>query len=323
MPTPSYDTIKDFIIPEVFMPYLQQKTVDHCAFLRSGIATSDSGIEITKGGRTVNLPFNKILDGEDEVVSTSEGVTINELSTFADIAAVHGRAVGYKWNNFAAVMANNDPESVIANQLGENWAVNLEAVLTSSLEGVFASESMKDSVLDRSKTVLKEADLIDAMFLLGDNFQKIGAIAMHSMVLAEMRKNDYLDKNQVLSDKTLDMPRYMGKEIIIDDLLVPNKDGVYPVYFFGKGSVAFNENPKYCTVKTDEDIETDYVEIVSRRLFTMHVRGVRWIGNAKGETPTNAELKVGTNWELVDNRKNVAVTKLLCRVSPKDTSAAA
>ena len=43
-------------------------------------------------------------------------------------------------------------------------------------------------------------------------------------------------------------------------------------------------------------------------------RGIKWIGTPAGVTPTNAELADGSNWQLAEDRKNVAITKLIARV---------
>ena len=61
--------IADVCVPEIFTPYLIQKTVEKSAFLNSGIASGDPTVVITKGGRTVNIPFWKNLAGTSEVLS--------------------------------------------------------------------------------------------------------------------------------------------------------------------------------------------------------------------------------------------------------------
>lgn len=106
----------------------------------------------------------------------------------------------------------------------------------------------------------------------------------------------------------------MGKRIIVDDALAPN-EGVYEVYFFANGAIAYNENPEFSTLKTDEDILADESVIASRRVFTMHPRGVKWVGTAAGATPTNAELATSSNWALVDDRKNVGLSLLKVKVA--------
>lgn len=308
----AYTKVSDVIEPQIFVPYLIQKTTEKNAFLNSGIATRDSNIVIDRGGRTVNLPFWKDLAGNVEILSDSSALSVNKVDAFADIAAIHARGVAYGFNNLAGLIAGDDPMRVIADKLSGRWSKELEQVLLKSLDGIFGVAGLADSILDESTSVLTSAIMTKGMFLLGDNFEKITGIAMHSAVLAKLQELNLVD-SVVPSGATLPIRTYGGRRIIVDDALVPTA-GVYPVYFFGEGAFAFNENAEASTVKSDEDILEDTVVIASRRVFTMHPRGVKWVGNAAGLTPSDAELATAANWALVEDRKNVAISKLLVKV---------
>lgn len=305
--------IADVCVPEIFTPYLIQKTVEKSAFLNSGIASGDPTVVITKGGRTVNIPFWKNLAGTSEVLSDSTGLTVNNITHAVDIAAIHARGVAYGVNELATLFSGDDPMAAIANKLADNWAVEIEKVLLATLEGVFGVAAMADSINDQSTNTLTADIMTDSMFLLGDNFSQITAIAMHSMVLAKLKKLDLVEDFQP-SDLSLGYSTYMGKRIIVDDALAP-VDGVYNVYFFAAGAIAYNENAEFSTLKSDEDILADESVIASRRVFTMHPRGVKWVGTAAGATPSNTELKTASNWALVEDRKNVGLSLLKVKVA--------
>ena len=305
--------ISDVIVPEIFTPYLIQKTVEKSAFLNSGIASSDPNVVITKGGRTVNIPFWKNLTGTTEVLSDSASLTVNNITSAVDIAAIHARGVAYGVNSLAELFSGDDPMAAIGNKLADNWAVELEKVLINTLTGVFGVAAMAKSINDQSTNVLTADIMTDSMFLLGDNFSQIRAIAMHSMVLAKLKKLDLVEDFQP-SDLSPSYSTYMGKRIIVDDALAP-VEGVYNVYFFADGAIAYNENAEFSTLKTDEDILADESVIASRRVFTMHPRGVKWVGTAAGATPSNTELATASNWALVDDRKNVGLSLLKVKVS--------
>ena len=305
----AYTKVADVIEPSVFVPYMIQKTTDTNAFLASGIATPDPNIVLDRGGRTVNLPFWKDLSGTNEVLSDSSALTVNKVDAFADIAAIHARGVAYGFNNLAGLIAGDDPMRVIADKLAGRWSKDIEKVLISTLSGIFGVPALSGSVLDKSTEVLDSSIMTDAMFLLGDNFEKITAVAMHSMVLAKLQKLELIETIKP-SEASIPIHLYAGRRVIVDDALIPT-DGVYPVYFFGEGAFAFNENPEASSIKTDEDILEDTVVVASRRVFTMHPRGVKWVGTASGLTPTDTELATATNWSLVEDRKNVAISKLL------------
>lgn len=307
-------SISDVIIPEVFTPYMIQKSVEKNAFIQSGICVSDPAIIIGQGGKTVTVPHWENLSGAAEVLSDSAELTVNAVTTFEDVAAVHARGVAYGFNGLATLLAGDDPAGVIATKLANKWNSEIEDMLTSTLNGIFGTAGLADSVKDSSTSVLTSDIMTDAMFLLGDNFQDITAIAMHSAVLAKLTKLDLLDKNVMPSTVSIPMPSFMGKRIIVDDKLTPT-EGVYPVYFFGAGAFVFNENVSFATIKTDEDILADNTYIASRRSFILHPRGVAWTGSAVGATPSNKELATAGNWTLKDDRKNVPIAKLLCKVA--------
>lgn len=315
----------------------------------------------------------------------------------------------------------------IAEKLGGKWASNLQKVLIKSLEGVFAAESMATQVKDISAEAgnlgIVSADaLIDAIYLLGDNYDQLSGLAMHSAVMQKLAKLNLIDYLPDSEGKP-GLPTYMGKTVIVDDgiapstiVLTPGKKEVqtitpnetdaaagtvtitapgedektvpttaesdvssviaaivaayaastvwtvtaaastvvftakangekeaitidpgdsgftfnvaettegtadvtakaYPIYLFGAGAIAYNERQDAISLETDRDIILGQDILTSRRVFTMHPRGIKWKGNAAGETPTNAELANGANWELVEDAKNVFITKLVARVA--------
>lgn len=308
-----YTKVADVIEPSVFVPYMIQQTTEKNAFLASGIATPDENIVLDRGGRTVNLPFWKDLSGEAELLSDSAALSVNKIDAFGDVAAIHARGVAYGFNNIAKFLSGDDPMKVIADKLSLRWAHDFETVMTKTLAGVFGVAGMADSILDQSEAVLDSNIMTDAMFLLGDNFEKITAIAMHSKVLAKLQNLELVETVKP-SESTVPIHTYAGRRIIVDDRLAPTA-GVYPVYFFGSGAFAFNENAEASTVKSDEDILEDTVVVASRRIFTMHPRGVKWVGTAAGLTPSDTELATAANWSLVEDRKNVALALLKVKVA--------
>lgn len=306
--------ISDVIVPEIFNPYLKQKTTVKNALLSSGIATSDPSVAITRGGKTVNIPFWKQLSGGIEVLSDTTALTLNKIDADSDIAAVHARGVAYGVNGLAEIFSGDDPAGAIAEFLATAWDTEMNAVIVNTLTGIMGVAGMAASINDQSANVLTAGMMIDTMFKLGDNFDKIKAVAMHSLVVATLKQLDLVEFIPP-SEISAGYLTYMDKRVIVDDALVPSAEGVYPIYFFGEGAFAYNENTNLMTTKTDEDILADDTVIASRRYFTMHPRGVKWIGTPAGTTPSNAELATAANWQLVDDRKNVAITMLKAKLA--------
>lgn len=344
-----------------------------------------------------------------------------------DIAAVHARGEGYATSDLARIFSGDDPMGAIADKLGDKWASNMQKLLIKTLDGVFAAASMATQVKDISAVagklgIVSAEALIEAIYLLGDNYDQLSGLAMHSAVMQKLAKLNLIDYLPD-SEGRPGLPVYMGKTVIVDDGIAPstivltpgtkevqtitptvsvaaagtvkitapdedaktvtttdtstvasviadivaayagstvwgvaagestvvftakaggNKEAItvdagtsaisfnvaettpgtadvtakaYPIYLFGAGAIAYNERQDAISLETDRDIILGQDILTSRRVFTMHPRGIKWKGNAAGVTPTNTELATGANWELVEDAKNVLITKLVARVA--------
>ena len=279
-----------------------------------------------KGGKGIELPFWKRTNARSEVLSEDDPMSTHKIVAGGDYACVHARGIGYSSNDLAGLFAGSDPMSAIASMVADDWNGSFQDVLLSSLKGVFASDGMSAHVKDISTTVgdggiLSNDALIDAIYMLGDNFKSLTGIAMHSAVMAKLAKLKLLDIPRDPSATAPEFDTYMKRRIIVDDAIAPTTitvDGAskkaYPIYLFGQGAVAFNENTSLLEAEPDRDSKQGDDYLFTRRVFTMHPRGIKWKGEPAGATATNAELEVGTNWELVEDAKNVAIAKLVVRV---------
>lgn len=306
--------ISDLIVPELFNEYLIQETVKKNAFLSSGIASSDDSVKFDRGGKTVNIPFFERLTNGVEVLKDSTAMTVHKITANKDIAAIHARGVTYGASGLAKLFTGADPIKAITSQLSDVWSEEMTAVIINTLKGIFGVTEMADSLSDQSAKVLDAHMMSDSMYLLGDNYHKITGLACHSRVLAKLKDLDLID-TVLPSEQGPGYSTYMEKRIVVDDS-IEAEGGAYPIYFFGNGALAYNENSNLVTFETERNKFADIDYIISRRAFTMHPRGVKWQGTpADGETPSNTELATAANWALVENRKNVKIAKLLAKVS--------
>lgn len=279
-----------------------------------------------KGGKGIELPFWKRTNARSEVLSETDPMTTHKVIAGGDYACVHARGIGYSSNDLSGLFAGSDPMNAMATMVTDDWAGSFQDVLLSSLKGVFASEGMSDHIKNISTIageggVLSNDALIDAIYLLGDNFKALTGLAMHSQVMAKLAKLKLLDIPRDPSAQAPEFDTYMKRRIIVDDAIAPETITVsgeevkaYPIYLFGNGAVAYNESPALLEVEPDRDSKQGDDYLFTRRVFTMHPRGIKWKGTPAGATATNAELEVGTNWELVEDSKNVAIAKLVVRV---------
>lgn len=280
-----------------------------------------------RGGKGIELPFWKRTNARSEVLSEESPMTTHKIVAGGDYAAVHARGLGYSSNDLSGLFAGVDPMDAMTTMVADDWSGSFQEVLLSSLKGVFNATSMSDHILDIStKTgdagVLSNNALIDAIYLLGDNFKSLTGLAMHSAVMAKLAKLKLLDDYpRDASAMAPEFDTYMRRRIIVDDSIAPETITIgsdsakaYPIYLFGNGAVAYNENAALMETEPDRDSGQGDDYLYTRRVFTMHPRGIKWTGTPAGVTASNSELETGTNWELVEDSKNVLIAKLVVRV---------
>lgn len=319
--------IADIIEPAVWLPYMFKRTKELSALFTSGIITEDPRIaarsRAAQGGEIVNMPYFKSLTGASEVLSDSVALTVNKITTAQDKASNHFRGKAWGANDLAAALSGADPMEAITNDVANWWARDMQATLISSLKGVFAAASMAANSVSNisiaagdtatAANKISSTAVIDAFGKLGDAGNDIAAIAMHSTLYWNLVKQDLITFEQ-FSGQGKPIPLYLGKRVIVDDGL-PKVAGatngfVYSSYLFGAGVIGYGEGMPKVAVETDRDslLGEDY--LINRRHFILHPGGVRWIGNSAGTSPTNAELAIGTNWELVYEQKQVPLIEL-------------
>lgn len=214
----------------------------------------------------------------------------------------------------------------IGDMANEYWDMKAQKTLLHTLKGISAcSDFASKNVLDISGNagdagIFNTNAMIDAIYKLGDKQDSLTAVMMNSAVMKELVKKNLIDTIRDADGKIL-YQTYLEKRVIVDDGLAPFKIGAegsqknaYEMYFFGQGAVSYTIDTENTEIETDRDSLANDDLLIMRRYFVMHPRGMSWVGKPTGITPTNAELAVGTNWEMADHHKNIAITKLIARI---------
>lgn len=321
--------ISDIIIPEVFNPYVVEKTAEKSALIQSGIVVPDAQINelAMKGGTIVKMPFFSDLTGDDEVLSDAGSLTPGKIGTGQDQARLFMRGKAWGVNDLAKALSGEDPMKAIADLVAAYWSRREQAVLVQILNGVFADNLANDSGDLISNIAIEDGDnaaaanliggeaVIDAAFKLGDAAGGLTAIAMHSIPYSRLLKNDLIDFVPD-SEGKMTIPTYLQKRVIIDDGC-PVADGgtsgkKYTSYLFGGGAIGRGEGEAPVPVETDRDSLAGEDYLIHRRHFLLHPRGIKWTeASVAGESPTNAELATAGNWDRVYEKKNIRLVKLV------------
>lgn len=308
--------IEDVIVPEVFNRYVIERTAELSALYQSGIVVKDPELDAlaTAGGKLINMPFWQDLTGDDEVLSDSESLETDKITAGQDVAALLMRGKAWKVNDLSKALSGDDPMRAIGDLVAAYWARRQQATLLSVLKGVFGATTTKmgDNSLDISAETGNAAaftgeTFLDASYKLGDAEEKLTAIAVHSSVYANLRKQNLIEF--LLDSNNTKIPTYMGKRVIVDDGM-PNSGGVFTSYIFGQGAIGLGNGAAPVPTETDRDALAGDDILVNRQHFLLHPRGVKFTSKSvAGSSPTNTELATGGNWERVYESKNVRIVQ--------------
>lgn len=318
--------IADVIIPEVFNPYVIQRTAELSALRRSGIISTNEELNrlAQSGGRLINMPYWDDLSGDDEVLSDSGALTPDKITSGQDVAVLLMRGKAWSVNDLAKALSGDDPMRAIGDLVAAYWARMEQKTLISILSGVFATATMAGAVKDISiddganataANLIGAEAIIDAAYLLGDAADKLTAIAMHSAVYARLLKLNLID-TEPTNEQNIGWGTYLGKTVIVDDGC-PVVDGAvsgkkYTTYLFGMGAIGLGEGAAPVPTETDRDSLAGDDILINRRHYILHPRGVKFTdASVTGSSPTNAELATAANWERVYEQKNVRLVKLV------------
>jgi hypothetical protein len=313
------ERLSEIIIPEVFNPYVIQRTAEVSRLVQSGIIGAVPGLNVPDGGVAVNMPFWNDLGKGSEVLEIGKKLTPSRIVAGKDIAVLHTRGKAWTDADLTQTFTGSDPLGAIIQLAAEFWARDQQDILIASLKGVFAAASMNDNSLDISAKAgaagtISKNSLIDAISLLGDAGRNLTGVVCHSAVMYDLAKKEILDARVNVGDTNTapEFQRYLGRQVIDDDgvpVETAGGDKVYTTYIFGVGAIGYAEGAPKVPTETGRDELAGEDTLVNRRHFILHPRGVKFKGQFAGTTPSNGDLAVGANWERVYEQKNVRIVE--------------
>ncbi|MCT4686076.1 major capsid protein [Vallitalea sp.] len=307
--------IADVIVPEVFNPYVVQRTMELSALYQSGIISHNPELDAlaSSGGKTINMPYWEDLNGDDEVLSDSGALTPQKITAGQDVAVLLMRGKAWSANDLAKALSGSDPMKAIGDLTASYWTRMMQKTLINLLNGAFGAGNMTSKILDISGKTggaekIEGASFIDALQLMGDAKELLTATVMHSATEAQLRKNNLIET--IPDSEGRPIKYFMEKRVIVDDGC-PVKTGKYTTYLFGQGAIGLgNGNPPVPT-ETDRDSLAGDDILINRKHYILHPRGIKWRGTAAGSSPSNVELATGSNWVRVYEEKAIRIVKFV------------
>ena len=310
------------VIPEIFLPYVVEKTSELSAFFASGVVQALPALNIKQeeGGQIITMPFWQDLAGASQVLDSSTDLSVAKFTTESDAAVLHGRALSYGSTDIAADLAGSDPIMKLADLYGAKWARVMQTILIQTLVGAMANvtDNLLDiSALSGSAAVFDGSAFVDAEQKMGDNSEKLVAVAMHSAVRSLIKKNDLIETEKDSLGRIYET--YQGKRIIVDDGLTPTSS-VYTTYLFGLGAVGYGEGFPKTPYETERNalLNSGQEYSVYRRQFVLHPRGIKWdpaSGVSAKDFPSNAEVADSGNWTQAYESQNIRIVQFKHRIA--------
>ena len=323
--------IADVYNPLTFARREQELQIELNAFIASGIMVSDPRLsdQATTGGNIGELPFYTPLGTQEPNYSTDDpGTSSTPANVTSDKSIWRLASQNESWStmDLSRELALEDPVGAITARVGQYWATNNEKRLIQSCLGLLAdnvandSGDMLNSVATDDAGAITAAELIsgdviiDAEATAGDHQGQFTAIAMHSVVYTNLRKQQLIEFVRDADNNTL-FATYGGKRVIQDDSL-PAVAGTnritYTSILFSDGAFTSGEGRVLVPSEMDRLPATGngggQDVIYSRRSDIIHPLGFSFLSaSVAGQSATQAELATATNWNRVWDRKNIGM----------------
>ena len=330
-------------IPEWWANYTAQRSVEQDQFFQSGVisAVPNLASQLNGGGFLVNMPYFKPLaDVDPQIPNDDNDIQLNTIETGVSQARLYGMDQGWSATDLAAELAGADPLTAMGNSVSDYWRHIFEKILLNTLDGVYSSTSMKnknqfDATADgQTDNTFSLSNFNNARFMLGDRYQDLAVVAVHSDILKQLQNANIVDPktgnvimvngNQLPTQIQAPNPgdSIKGVRIVVDDSL-PVKSGVYTSYLFSTGAFGWSEMPVSNAVATGRDElrfhGVDY--LVNRRRFILAPAGMSWNesafqadamksnGNKPVAFPSMADMANGKYWTRVADEKLIPFVK--------------
>lgn len=346
--------VADTIVPEIFTPYVQQITEEKSRLIQSGAMVSDPLLaeKLMGGGLTFNIPSFRDLDNDEENISSDEiddsfnmGGPYNnskpkKTGSGKEVAVRLSRNQSWSSADLAADLAGADPMNSIGNRVGAYWARRLQAAFVATVNGVYAAndktgnphkgDMSNDIAHDASGVVKSYAKgvtdfsapaFIDAAVTMGDSMEDLGMVMMHSIVYARAQKNNLIEFIPD-SEGRVNIPTFLGRQVIVDDGITKAADGVFHTWLFGAGAFRFGAGaPKVPTetVRKASSGNGGGSEVLHNRVeWSIHPAGYKFAVTPDEGGPANAATAGGLanedSWARVyPERKQIKMARLITR----------
>lgn len=326
----TFTTIADMqIVPEKFSQYVLDRTTEKNTMVNAGIATPDAQVAALingtpQGGRFIELPMYNALDGEEEVFGEQE-IGVGKITTKAARATLLIRQRAWGDTDLATVLGGSDPMNAIVNLIADWRNTREQKIYLSILKGILdpSNGALKAHVNDISggsgtAAIISDGAALDTKQTLGDNYDILGMVFMHSLTYTYLQKNGMITRQPIFNpaETPVEINTYLGYRVMVDDSM-PQASGVFDTYFLGANAFIRQDGMPMGLVgtETDRDKLTATNYLINRWCQIIHPRGLAWDSDGtytdeNNKYPANVDLAKPENWKLVVDAKKVPIACL-------------
>ena len=324
--------------PDVFTDYIQEADPVHTSIINSGVLRVSPEISavLTDKNNVFTVPNYAPLSGEAKNYDGETDNTPVEVSAKKQTGMAFRRMAAWKDQDFTRELTGADPLGDVARKVAYYQQKNNQKDLLSIIDGVLSVDAMSSHVKDitaskgSSSTATPTAEnrlsadtfLDAAQEALGDNFDDLTMVAMHSRVYTNLLKLQLVNNIATTPDaysRGVQFGLLLNKYLVMvdDSLTTGTKDGAatYTTYLLGEGSIATARNvridrPNY--VNYDPESKGGVNKLYTKWGMAMHPLGMSLdVSKIAKNSPTRVELGTKANWTKVWDTKNIKLAKII------------
>ena len=252
--------LADVIVPEIFVPYVQNRTTEKSRLIQSGAIEISERLNaaLMGEGTTFNQRFFKDLDRDEENVSSASDATDSTPGGIKSGREIQIRlSRNHSWGSADLLdsLISPDPLDAIINLVASYRQSRLQRAFVATVGGVFAmnaaaptgsgdkksthvqndmTHDISGSSFTDGVTNFNPAGVILAAGTMGDSLNELSMMMVHSVVYQRMQLMNLID---FIPDARAEVmiPTYMGREVIVDDMM-PHDGGKYETWLVGRGA---------------------------------------------------------------------------------------
>jgi hypothetical protein len=329
--------LADIIDVTVFQDLPAVNSPEKTAFYEAGIVLRNGLLDglATAAGKTAELPFWNDIDptvgpnlSNDNPASIAAAAKVTQGEQISRKAFLNK---GLSATDLASEVAMG-PRAMehIRARVDTYWTRQWQRRLIAATNGVLA-DNIASNAGDMVKNIAAESiaaqtvdtkfnrnAFTDAIYTLGDAATLLRVIGVHSVVMAQMSKND--DIILIPDSKgQLTIPTYLGLRVVVDDghtVTAGSTSGFkYTSVLYGEGAFGYGDGAPLNGVEIEREASQGNgagVETLwTRKTWILHPFGFQTTGVPAAVSFSEAELGLAATWSRVVERKNVPLAFLI------------